>query len=385
MLKSIMIILLSFLVSCVLVYFSKKNFKLDSITLINITLLTCLLYIVLSSNVNVSLTYENFVEHNENKGKDSGSKKSDNVNTKTKTNNKLDKKPAQSIKLENDKKPNINQNVMKSGLETKLDKEEKTRNYDDNKLDVTKHPSERKTVLKKKQSDHYKHTNVKKKIDGRPKDDNDEKQTQKNIGGCNGTRYGCCPDGKTASNRSRSNCSTKTHLLCNQSQYGCCPDGETDRKNKVGSNCKGYVPPVKPSSNRQSKSQPIKIVNNVTYKNDDHENVGARASSGDYQGSNQSSQRVPHYRRRSNVYDETPDYGPYYPGDDEDNGESDDYDSKYYKEGWSYMPPSSWSVPHKRDPVCLSSKKCPVCPVESTIKPYSEFLGSKEWKKDHSR
>ena len=83
--------------------------------------------------------------------------------------------------------------------------------------------------------------------------------------------------------------------------------------------------------------------------------------------------------RRSNLYDDSPDY--YYPGDDEDSGDSDDYDSKYFKEGWSYMPPSQWSVPHKRDPVCVSSSKCPVCPVESTIRPYSEYLGSKEWDK----
>ena len=30
--------------------------------------------------------------------------------------------------------------------------------------------------------------------------------------------------------------------------------------------------------------------------------------------------------------------------------------------GWSYMPPSSWSVPQKRPPPCIPQKECPVCP-----------------------
>lgn len=33
-----------------------------------------------------------------------------------------------------------------------------------------------------------------------------------------------------------------------------------------------------------------------------------------------------------------------------------------YNWGWSYMPPSSWSVPQKRPPPCIPQKECPVCP-----------------------
>jgi len=46
-------------------------------------------------------------------------------------------------------------------------------------------------------------------------------------------------------------------------------------------------------------------------------------------------------------------------------------DNKYnvYEYGYSFMPPANWyPVPH-RPPVCVSEKKCPVCPVFTTGAP----------------
>jgi hypothetical protein len=415
MLKPIFLILISLLLSLVIVYFSKKSFKFDGITSIIVLLLTSIIYIIVSSNINVSLTYENFEENNKN-NKDSTEKDVNNYKTSNndneeddKSNNKLlDNKQEQIKKLAEERKPNTAKHTLNNSLDDNKNKRESVR------ASLIKKPSnEYNKVPAKKSGKHGtgkhgtgkhgsgkhgsgKHGSGKhgsgKHGTGKHGTGSDPRRHHTDrhhlIGGCHGTRFGCCPDGKTASNHSGSNCSTKTKLMCGESKFGCCPDGVTTRSNKRGSNCDGYEPPSKHHSKHNSKKnqkpQPINIVNNVTYKNDDVDTVGARASSGNNRGTNENTQRVPHYRRRSNVYDETPDYGPYYPGDDEDSGDSDDYDSKYFKEGWSYMKPSNWSVPHKRDPVCVSSKKCPVCPVESTIRPYSEFLGSKEWKKDHS-
>ena len=60
------------------------------------------------------------------------------------------------------------------------------------------------------------------------------------IGGCSGTRYGCCPDGYIAKNDYRgSNCHTRHHLIggCSGTRFGCCPDGYTAKNNHRGSNC----------------------------------------------------------------------------------------------------------------------------------------------------
>merc|ERR1712166_884685 len=84
MLKPTIMLISSFLVSCIVVYFSKKNFKYDPITIVNISLLTCLFFIILSSNLSVSLSYENFTEHNKNK--------SDNKSDKTVSSKKNDSK-----------------------------------------------------------------------------------------------------------------------------------------------------------------------------------------------------------------------------------------------------------------------------------------------------
>lgn len=53
------------------------------------------------------------------------------------------------------------------------------------------------------------------------------------IGGCSSTKYGCCPDGKTAKNKHGTNCFIGG---CSSTKYGCCPDGKTAR-NKHGTNC----------------------------------------------------------------------------------------------------------------------------------------------------
>lgn len=51
------------------------------------------------------------------------------------------------------------------------------------------------------------------------------------IGGCAGTKYGCCPDGNTARlDPNGTNC-VETVLIggCVKSPKGCCPDGITER------------------------------------------------------------------------------------------------------------------------------------------------------------
>jgi hypothetical protein len=50
--------------------------------------------------------------------------------------------------------------------------------------------------------------------------------------------------------------------------------------------------------------------------------------------------------------------------------------------GWSYLPPTTWSVPQMRPPTCLpSGKSCRVCPTASTewSSKYGEFLTREEW------
>jgi hypothetical protein len=66
------------------------------------------------------------------------------------------------------------------------------------------------------------------------------------IGGCAGTRFGCCDDGETAKkNYQGSNCpsSPRPHHHkdiiggCAGTRFGCCPDNKTAKKDKIGNNC----------------------------------------------------------------------------------------------------------------------------------------------------
>jgi hypothetical protein len=58
------------------------------------------------------------------------------------------------------------------------------------------------------------------------------------VGGCAGTRYGCCPNGVTSCvDNDCSNCSGSNKPMCAESRYGCCPDGVTAR-NRWNTNCK---------------------------------------------------------------------------------------------------------------------------------------------------
>ena len=66
----------------------------------------------------------------------------------------------------------------------------------------------------------------------RSKKDKHHKHHRK-VGGCGGTRWGCCPDGDTPKYDSRgSNCVPKPghhHRVggCNGTRWGCCPNGVT--------------------------------------------------------------------------------------------------------------------------------------------------------------
>ena len=60
------------------------------------------------------------------------------------------------------------------------------------------------------------------------------------IGGCSGTRWGCCRDGYTPKQGpSGSNCHRRRHLIggCAGTRFGCCPDGRTAKANRRGTNC----------------------------------------------------------------------------------------------------------------------------------------------------
>lgn len=66
------------------------------------------------------------------------------------------------------------------------------------------------------------------------------------LGGCEGTRFGCCPDGATAAGCDR-NAADVSALIggCSGTRFGCCPDGltplscagQTDLASAPTSNC----------------------------------------------------------------------------------------------------------------------------------------------------
>ena len=98
------------------------------------------------------------------------------------------------------------------------------------------------------------------------------------VGGCRGTRYGCCPDNVNAKHDTvGSNCyyhpplppnpyppnpypptpyppqprpqpTPQPYLVnkCKGTIYGCCPDNVTAKQDNVGSNCSSYPPPNPP-------------------------------------------------------------------------------------------------------------------------------------------
>ena len=60
------------------------------------------------------------------------------------------------------------------------------------------------------------------------------------IGGCAGTRYGCCPSDRTTSkvDEQGSNCPAPVLIGgCAGTRYGCCKDGTTSKHDAQGSNC----------------------------------------------------------------------------------------------------------------------------------------------------
>ena len=50
-------------------------------------------------------------------------------------------------------------------------------------------------------------------------------------------------------------------------------------------------------------------------------------------------------------------------------------DSKLYEYGYSFLPPEKWFPVPPHPPVCVSEKKCPICPVTTTGTP----VDMKEW------
>jgi hypothetical protein len=72
----------------------------------------------------------------------------------------------------------------------------------------------------------------------------ERRKRHEDIGGCAGTRFGCCDDGVTAKrNYHGSNCPPHPHHHkdiiggCAGTKYGCCDDGVTAKKDEKGSNC----------------------------------------------------------------------------------------------------------------------------------------------------
>ena len=62
---------------------------------------------------------------------------------------------------------------------------------------------------------------------------NIKNRDKKVVGGCQTTRFGCCPDGTTPKMKDGTNCFIGG---CSTTRFGCCPDGKTAR-NKLGTNC----------------------------------------------------------------------------------------------------------------------------------------------------
>ena len=81
------------------------------------------------------------------------------------------------------------------------------------------------------------------------KNNNNQRRHNRWYGGCDGTRYGCCPDGVTVKeDQWGSNCVPRQRHHhhdqdyvggCRGTRYGCCPDGVT-ASNSDGSNCREY-------------------------------------------------------------------------------------------------------------------------------------------------
>jgi hypothetical protein len=72
-------------------------------------------------------------------------------------------------------------------------------------------------------------------INNNNNNNNNNKNNNNNIGGCQGTRYGCCPDGITASNNSGSNCPCKPgDLGCDPSTYGPSNQPKGNKWSKIG-------------------------------------------------------------------------------------------------------------------------------------------------------
>ena len=58
---------------------------------------------------------------------------------------------------------------------------------------------------------------------------------------------------------------------------------------------------------------------------------------------------------------------------------SDGWSSKNYEYGFSFLPPDKWYPQPPNPPVCVTTNKCPVCPVYTS----GSNLDVKEW--DNSR
>jgi hypothetical protein len=60
-------------------------------------------------------------------------------------------------------------------------------------------------------------------------------------GGCAGTRYGCCPNGRISkTDPEGTNCPVEGG--CAGTRYGCCPNGRTSKTDPEGTNCPGNRP-----------------------------------------------------------------------------------------------------------------------------------------------
>jgi hypothetical protein len=65
------------------------------------------------------------------------------------------------------------------------------------------------------------------------------------IGGCRGTRYGCCPDSTTPANSKFSNCPSIPIIGgCSGTEFGCCPDGITSAKGIGYMGCPSMPTPI---------------------------------------------------------------------------------------------------------------------------------------------
>ena len=87
------------------------------------------------------------------------------------------------------------------------------------------------------------------------------------MGGCDSTRYGCCPGSKDTAkiNEAGTNCDPIGG--CVGTEFGCCPDNETAKKDRKGSNCRSLPGMEDNNSNILNDIQSLQTIEKQLFNN----------------------------------------------------------------------------------------------------------------------